>query len=309
MSRIILTIILITSFINIIIYLKPVHAASPLQLLRVSPVIIDISLSPGKTTDYDIKVDNLTDSPLPVSASVENFDVGGTDGSYTFPATSRTDLLKNWISINNPDAIIPAKSQKVFHISITVPAQVAVGGYYAMLFFSPLNPRNLTQTVIPRIGVLTLANLGVPDPNAPAGTKVKITEFAFDHDIYAKPPVSWHILVANTSLFTFTAKPILHFTPLLLGKSAEIVMTEKIIFPGKTRIFTQTSDTNQVKSGIYNIKLTTSIGAGQQVYAEKMLIILPLFQIIMILILILTLIFLFIRRRIIKKVLKILFHP
>jgi hypothetical protein len=271
---IIITVALITGLFS-----HPALAAAPTvsQILRVTPIILNISLNPGKTTIYNIKVDNLTDVPLPLTASGENFETTDEDGGYIFNHKDTQSNLSRWIKIAKPDAIIPAKQSQIFEIEITIPRQIALGGYNAMIFFTPKPMSNLgSQTIISRIGALALANIGVPDPNLKPEDKAQILNFLFGKTVYEALPISWNFAVKNKSLFYFTAKPSLTLTPITGGKPTKIEMAEKVVFPGKIRRFTQNYNSTDLKYGIYKAQLVVAIGGGTQILSTRLMTYIPL---------------------------------
>ena len=147
-------------FLLIFIFSKPsVSLASDTnytQTIRVSPIILRINLSPGKTYHHIITVDNLLDIPMPLKASVEGFDSSNEENGIQITDQVVTSPLINWITINDADTILPAKSSKDFEIDIAIPEKVDIGGYYAVIFFTPILPNIDPETpnqISARIGV------------------------------------------------------------------------------------------------------------------------------------------------------------
>lgn len=243
------------------------------QLIRVSPVLFNITLSPGKRYVYKIKVDNLQISPLPLQARMEGFDTDDEDGGYKEKPGSTSPLI-NWIKIGNPDLLIPSQSSRNLEISVSIPDNVELGGYYAVLYLTPVlsGSNNSSQTVLPKIGVIFLASIGVAqNPNVKKG---EITEFKFGKWIYDKAPVDYILRVKNTSLDHFSAKPRL-FIKTLFKDDKEFELPEKTILPGKIRRWAQASLIKDGEIGFYNVRLLVSLGKGMELEGKSSFIIFP----------------------------------
>jgi hypothetical protein len=300
-KRIALTIIFI---ITMAYGIKPVIAASPTQLLRVSPVILPIELKPGNATTYVVSVENLTDAPMPLSASIEGFDSADEEGGYTFNSAKIQSPLAEWIELTKPDMIIPAKTKHAIDLTVRIPNTVALGGYYAVLFLTPVNQSKANSpTVTPRIGILLLANIGVQDTKATADQKIKILNFNFTKPVFDQEPISWLVRAQDISLNYLSAKPVLTLKP-AIGKPIRIEMAEKIILPGKIRRWTETRQISAVPYGIYQAQLAMSIGAGQQLFRENYLIVLPVKIILMSFGILIVSVYLIMKRKNIVKALK-----
>lgn len=266
--------LLTAAFLIFILPVTSAHAAD--QVLRVSPVIIDLTLTPGKTIYKEIQIDNLLPAPLPVQASIESFRATDEERAIALDSSTSSSPLVTWISIDPDDMIIDAKSSKKVLLAIEVPTQVEVGGYYAMVFLSPVVPvtQLANQQVIPRVGIVILATLGVPD-NRPAKDRISIESFTFSKLVYDVSEIpGLKLRVGNTSLSHVSAKPILTFTP-LMGKTTVTDLPEKTILPNRIRKWEQTLNRPEIPPNIYRIKLDVTIGGGNSVSTGKTIIVMP----------------------------------
>jgi len=265
------------------------------SLLRISPVILKLQIKPGSKQVYSIKVDNLASIPVPVQASIEGFDPSDEDSGVEVSSNTNTvSPLSSWMALDHTDTIIPARSSDKFFVRISIPQTVPLGGYYAMIYFTPLTPG---LSIGSKIGVITLANIGVEDSLKKRGD---ILEFSFDKPVYESNPVGVHIRVKNISLNYFTAKPTLSITP-LLGKTQRLDLEEKVILPDKIRSWKPVFTIQNYKWGVYNIKLSVSLEQGLFVEESKYIIVFPVRQSILLLILILLLLFIISKRKNMKR--------
>jgi hypothetical protein len=267
-----ITIITFIMIITVILSTQTAFAQStPLQLIKISPVILKLNLDPGKTTDYPVTVENLTNLPLPVQINVEGFNPDDEDFGYTPSGPSTQSPLTQWIKIDQSDLLLSPKTAQQMTIHITTPSQVPFGGYFAMIYFQPL----LASTDIPinaKVGLLALANIGVQDENA---QKARIETFDFQKSVFEDNPIQATLRVKNISLNFFTAKPKLTIKP-LFGPETEYPLEEKTILPDKIRRWQLNLNLNKPLVGIYFAKMSVSTGGGDEVILNKQFYAFPL---------------------------------
>ncbi len=267
------------------------------QILRVSPVIINVTLSPSKTYRHEITLENLTSAPLPVRAVFSDFEPATEDGGYVFSET-RTNPLLSWTLLDKQEILLPAKSKERITLTITTPQSIPLGGYYGILFFEPVLRNNTEATnIATRVGILLLADIGLPDPKA---KKAEILTFSLRRVIEPWKPLPVLLRVKNISLNFFTAKPILTLKP-LVGAEKKIFPEEKVVFPGKVRRWQQDIALESLPSGFYNATIAVSTGNGQLVTRETTLLVFPYRMAILLLLLLLLTLFVLLRRKQLKK--------
>ncbi len=276
-----------------------VHA-SP-QGLSISPIIINVPLSPGKVYNYEITIENLTDSPLPLKTNLNDFQTTGEEGGYIFE-DSKSNPLLSWIKLSNTDFILEADQKKTILLTITTPNTVPLGGYYGMLFFEPVLQTTDANSsrVASKIGVLLLANIGVGDKNAKKAEVPTFTTGFFHQE--SKIPIL--LRVKNISLHYFTAKPILTVSPLLSFSKADqkpIYLEEKIVFQGKIRRWEQMIDLPDLKPNIYKAHMAVSSGNGEHIDADRYFVILPFGKPILVILSVVIVLFLIRKRKRLKK--------
>ena len=238
-------------------------------VVRVSPIIINVSLQPGSKQIYTVRIDNLTGSPMPIRGTVESFDPSDEAVGYSpKPLINPEQSLAQWIQILSPDSIIPAHDFREFFVKINIPASVPIGGYYAMMYFSPVYPG---QTVSSKIGVVTLANIGIQDSE---NYKISVEDFSFNKILYDSEPIDIAFRIKNTSLNYFSVKPTLNLSP-VLGASDALDFDEKIILPQKIRSWKRTISILNTKWGVFKAVLTIRPGTGKAVSVQKYIVVFP----------------------------------
>lgn len=285
--------------------LTPPKAEAAKQTLRVSPVIMNLSLSPGKTLEQEVTIENLTTTPLPLRASLTDFVTGGEEGGYVFENTKTNPLLK-WITLSDDTFILAPNEKKTLTMTVQMPKSIPVGGYYGLLFFEPVlqgitNPQTQVST---KVGVLLLGNLGVPSN----GKRADILTFN-PVQLSQDGTVPFLLRVQNISLNFFTAKPILKITPVLpLGNAnTPIYLEEKLIFPDNIRRWTEDEAVTNLSPNLYKMQLAVSTGNGEQEFTERYVIVFPWMKALLGFAGVLLLIFLVVKRTRLKKAVHELF--
>jgi hypothetical protein len=298
--------IVILHFALYALRLSEATASSNPQILRVSPVIIHVPLSPGKTYEHEITVENMTGKALPLRASLSDFQATGEEGGYIFQ-DSHTNPLLSWITLSDKNLLLNPKEKKKIIATITTPSKIPLGGYNGMLFFEVV-PREITEAtrVIPKIGVLILANVGVADPKAKKAEILNYTT-GFLHETDQIPLL---LRVKNISLHYFTAKPIVSISPLIKldkNESQPIFLEEKIVFQGNVRRWEKNLTLQDAAPNIYKAHLMLSTGNGQFITEDRYFIMLPFMKLIPLTLFILLALFLYKKRKHLLKALKALY--
>jgi hypothetical protein len=134
---------------------QPEDSATSQSALAVSPAIIEEVLTPGKATKFTLRVNNVTNFPLPVKATVRDFVVQPEELKKAEQA--RLDASK-WFTIQEPDFILQPKQTRIVSGSILPPANAVPGGRYATIYFQPLVPQEVlgpsTAYLSARVGIL-----------------------------------------------------------------------------------------------------------------------------------------------------------
>lgn len=275
-----------------------VYASTSVKpMFQVSPVILNITLSPGKTYNYQVTVKNLLSAPLPLQVNLENLGPASDEEGST-PTFS--ELLK-WSSIDQRDMIIPAGETKTLTLTIRLPNKIPLGGYYGTLFLEPVLPVKDVHisSVQAKVGVIMLANIGVPDPRAEKG---EITDFIFDKLFYNKGTIKTNFQAKNISLYHFSAKPFVKIKQ-FLGPERTYEVEEKIILPGRSRSWEKEIVLDHNSPGFYHATLAVSVGNGHQITQTNFFIILPTYIILFTLLVILFIIIVARKKRLGKAML------
>lgn len=282
----------------------PVHAQG--QSLRISPAILTITLSPGKTSSHEAIIENLTDEPLPLTANLNDFATTGEEGGYIFEQSRQNPLLQ-WITLSEKNFILGPKEKKKIFLTIKTPSTIQLGGYYGLLFFEPVLQNTTTpQTQISaKVGMLMLANIGVQDTKAKRANILTFSPSFISQD----GTVPFLLRVQNVALNFFTAKPILTITPLLSfpNQQKPMYLEEKIIFPGKIRRWTENNVIHDLSPNIYKAHLVVATGVDQTEVQDTYFVVFPYVNALLIIFIGLLILFLLAKRKRLGAAIKVFF--
>lgn len=224
--------------------------------LSVSPVIFDVTLSPGNIQNYELKVKNMLDVPVPIQLSVEDLDISQKDETVAAPLRS----IASWVTFPETDMILPAKSERTIPFTVTIPGYLPLGGYYGIIYLHPFSRESSPQDISSKIGVFILGSIGVQEIPL---NKVYLLHPRFSSPIYGGRNAEIQFAVKNTALNHFSAKPFVRITS-FFGATQDVPLEEKIIFPGRSRQWAVPITLSSYPAFVYRADLTVSVGNGVQ---------------------------------------------
>lgn len=276
------------------------------QLLRVTPVIIDKKLIPGKEVSQEIKLENLSSIPIGITVSVEDFEPYDSEENMSL-LEQRQSPLVSWTSVSKRSMIIDPLSSKTFMLSIYPPTNAPDGGYYSMVFLTPFFTKPLDKnkpTILSKIGVLLLTSIG--DQNAHDATSKVQIDYEDTSFLHSSTEIPVGFAVENNYFTYFSAKPRLEVYP-LFGKVQSFEFEDKKILPGKTRSWHKKISLTPALFQWYRARLAVSVGQGEYVYANTTFVVFPYKQLVLPAGFILMLIVMIVYRKKIKKIVNVFF--
>ena len=296
MKKLLIILLILVSFL----FARPTEAQSSKAQLRVSPVLLNIILSPGKLYTYDVTIENLSDQPVPLRATLDSLNTDD-DSELSFTNTKPSPLVE-WTTITPSEILVPANGKETITVSVQIPNKVALGGYYAFLFLDPvLTPQQSTSVVTARIGLPLLANIGVFENSK----QTQIETFSFSKMIYETPDIATKIRIKNMSLYHYSVKPVLFVKP-IFGNEREFPYEEKILFPGKGRRWEVTSKIPDLWPGFYKTELRVSTGKGNLISESGYFILFPYIKVFATILITSLIVFIWRKKRQFAKAIKIL---
>lgn len=244
------------------------------QLLKVSPYIFTVRLSPEKEYSYELTIENLQDFPVPIHIETEDFVIQDESGDYAFEKNNENSLV-SWLDIPTRDMILAPREIKQLEFTVTTPSKIPFGGYHGMIF---LEPRTSTvdknsSVLNTRIGIPVIASIG---STAYQVNPLRILEYSIPQLITNKDQLQYSLRVQNNSLFHTTARPILNLKP-FWGEQIKLFLDEKLLFPGKIRAWEGSiSENERLIPNVYSTTLNLPIGNGNSIAQNSHLIYIPI---------------------------------
>jgi hypothetical protein len=254
----------------------PKNSYAVKQSIRVSPIINDLQLIPGKATAIDLNIENLSNTSIGIHAEISGID----ETNQGISANELSSILTKWTTITDPDIVLDPLSQKSMRIIIDPPKDAKESGYYETIFLTPIissKKETTNPVVLSRIGVIVLGSVGILDYDDLLG-KVSIEDFKPTTYVFEEKKATLTFLVENKYFTHFTAKPFLTIKP-LFGQEKTVLLEERHIFPGSEKSWKVQAPLG--KSIFYKAKLAVSIGEGNQILAETWFLAMPYQQILL----------------------------
>ena len=267
------------------------------QGLSVSPPLVNASSNPGQSVVINIRVQNISGSPLILSSVAQDFGAKGQDGTpqILFNETSSTRYsLKYWITPINSPTIAP-NSSSVIPVTVNIPANAEPGGHYGIIQFTG-KPPTLDTTgvgVSASIGVLVLFTVNGTITHNLSSLGTQVSQNSKIGTFFQSGPLSISELIQNTGAVheeptgNITVKNFFGSHPITLPFNSK----KSNILPGSVRKFTQDIKTKNL-FGYYTISGNLAYGEHQTLSIKPVSFwVIPVPLVIMILVLVVLIFF------------------
>ncbi len=228
--------------------------------LFVTPTRAYIDVTAGQSSGDTMTIANITDRPMTVTLSVEQFSVADYTYDYAF-----TQVKEDWIKFQS--SLITLQPGKSEHVSYAViaPADAAPGGHYFTLFATTSLEGTAKSTV--KVATVLYLTVGGQLQRTTEIQKETTPWISFGGDI----PFSFDVKnTGNTHFFAYAAGKV-------NGPFAQPETTEEthILLPAAVRTIGG-SMTSPVLPGIYEAVYGYKTDDGQTVNRSKYIVYLPL---------------------------------
>ncbi|MBU1032663.1 DUF916 domain-containing protein [Patescibacteria group bacterium] len=106
------------------------------RAITVSPVIVDLEIDPGKSTQGSLHITNSTEKTATYYLNVQNFVAQGEEGHQDFLPEGELFGLASWITPETESVTLEPNESGDFRYVVNVPQDAEPGGHYAAVFFS-----------------------------------------------------------------------------------------------------------------------------------------------------------------------------
>jgi len=133
------------------------------QATTIFSPIIEMEMAPGEIKAGVVKIYNETDEPVFLNASIERFTSAGEGGQPQYIPIDQQDLFLDWFKLSATDLVLQPSQVSLVPFTVSVPANTAPGGYYAVIFWQNISESNSivpnsekTVQISGRVGTLVL---------------------------------------------------------------------------------------------------------------------------------------------------------
>ena len=201
--------------------------------LAISPPTFEFNANAGDAVSNSIRVENITDQPLPVTVDIRNFTAMGEKGEVSLSKGSNRYSMSDWISVTPTAQTIAAKDSAVFNYTIHVPQNAEPGGRFSSIVFS-VAPQKVTGGSGVAIGqeVGSLLFLRVAGD---VKESAQIESFDTGSILHEYGPVHFQIRVKDTGNVQFQPRGTVSITN-MFGKPVQTIpVNAHNVLPGAVR--------------------------------------------------------------------------
>jgi hypothetical protein len=242
--------------------------AVPERRLKVSPVRSEIVVQAGSVFKGTLKLENSGKSPLNVTLDAEAFNIVNQQYDYVFLPKSP---INDWVHFTQDAVVIDPGQSYLATYFISVPNGTEPGGKYISLFASAQPSEIGGINTVNRVG--SLLYMTIPGAITKTGALLSLRSPLVGTDV-----VSWSATIQNSGTAHFRS----HYTVALstlwnmpIAKSSD----SSLVLPASVRLLSGDIP-HPSTMGIYNVNYTFELGDTSDSVQTKLLIYLPLTQVL-----------------------------
>jgi hypothetical protein len=275
--------------------------ATPAIYPEVSPVSQRLSLDPGASGTYEIKVKNLGSEEFSFRVYAAPYSVSNEDYDLSFSTETTRTQISRWITFEQEEYVAPVGETTAFKYTVSVPEDVPAGSQYAVVFVELIPGASDSGEggikTISRIAVVIYGSVSGETREESEIAEVKLTGFLVSGDITASA------LVKNSGNTDFPASSSLKVSS-LFGKVLHEQTESRDVLPDtERRVSLVWEDTPSL--GIFRGEYTISASGSESVTKNRLIFIIPIFILIPAILLltsIIVLAILYLRKRRLKRI-------
>lgn len=252
----------------------PAPASSAGQALEIAPPLVYLKVDPGQSTTAQIKIRDVSNSPLNVTGDVNDFVANGENGTpKVLLNENQADpySLKNWVT-PLPTLQLQPKQIKVLTVTFNVPKDASPGGHYGVIRFTGSAPSVSGSGVGLSASIGSLALLTVSGKiNENLSVKTfDVSKNGKAGSLFAAAPLLFTERINNTGNVHEQPQGLVTVKD-MFGRTLVTLPVNQPpgnILPSSIRKFTQSLDKSNIGTkhlfGRYTAKLSLKYGAGSQ---------------------------------------------
>lgn len=226
----------LVAIVTLGLFISLLVAPAALALTVISP-IIELRVEAGQSERGVVKIYNETDQPLALTASVEPFTAQGEDNSPRYLPLDLSSDYVNWFKLADDSLVLQPRQALVVPFTVSVPANTASGGYYAVIFWrtNGSNPGSEPAVgVASKVGTIVLLTVSgsVIEQGAVNSFSVEPSQATF-----FELPITFAVRFENTGNIYLKPHGTITLTNRLRTITLPVNSEQKLILPGASRRF------------------------------------------------------------------------
>ena len=252
------------------------------QALEIAPPVLTLSANPGDTINAQINLRDISNTPLIVTSTINDFSAKGENGepNIDIEGTEPSPYsIKPWLQ-PLPQLNLKSKEMQKLPVIIKVPSNAAPGGYWGVVRFTA-TPPDMDQT-----GVALSASLGsliFVRVNGDAKESMEISSFYTSEPgkdsaatLFESTPLDFVLRIKNTG--TVHEQPVGRIAVTdMFGREAagvNVNLEGRNVLPGSIRKFNASLDKGALGTtrlfGKYTATITVTYGAKKQTVTSQL---------------------------------------
>lgn len=184
--------------IRAITILISVLCVSPALAISVSPAVLEVSLAPGESGQYELTLANESDGNMLVSGRLESFRPKGDGGEAEILPPQTANQALGWVRLPADRLALEPYQYKKVPLVVNVPPTADVGGYYLATVWAGQDPAASSGQGVSLSG--QVASLILLEVKGESRRELVVTDFrlAGEKSLFDSLPVAFEAVLANT---------------------------------------------------------------------------------------------------------------
>lgn len=175
---------------------KDVAADTGEFYLQVSPSPLVVTLKPGQTTTYDLKIRNAGSQTEKLKIAPRSFTIDDNTGQIKFDDTKPPAEIGDWIHFGSPNFTIDPGQWYTQKVTLAIPKEAGFSYSFGLVITRQDAPAatNNTRALKGSVAIFTLVNIDKPG----ATRTLQIDSFKADKSVYEYLPATLNLRLKNT---------------------------------------------------------------------------------------------------------------
>lgn len=258
------------------------------NFFTITPMSQRLSLEAGKTVEGSISVINPNDSAsdLKYKAYVAPYGVVGEGYEADLTTESKYNMIKDWITIENPTGTIEPNKTGEIKFKIKVPSNAPAGGQYAAIVVTRNDDTKATDNGVAVKDIFEMASLVYASVDGETVHKGEVLSNEIPGFV-AGPPITVSALISNEGNIHENATIIIKASNFFTGDvivegNAEDAYYSEVIMPETTRYVTREINEGLPLLGVVKVEQTIYYQGQTPSVAEKTVIICPIWFLLLV---------------------------